>query len=132
MAPISVVVNGALGRMGQQVLSAVSGEEDMLGRGRRGPRCRRRQRLDSRQELCRCRSTSSLPDVLDGVDVVVDFSNAEGASGVIRDATPRKGQRRRRLHWNTGGLGSRKPQHLPTSTASASSSPPTSRWERLL
>ena len=89
MAPINVVVNGALGRMGQQVLSAVSGEDDM--RAVAGvDQAAKDDTVSTPDGAVSVPLSSSLSDVLDGVDVVVDFSNAEGASGVIRDAAPRK------------------------------------------
>ena len=89
MAPISVVVNGALGKMGQQVLSAVSGEDDM--RAVAGvDRAAGDTNVSPPDGSVSVPLSSSLPDVLDGVDVVVDFSNAEGALGVIRDAAPRR------------------------------------------
>ena len=89
MAPIDVVVNGALGKMGQQVLSAVSGEDDM--RAVAGvDRAAADATVSTPDGAVSVPLSSSLPDVLDGVDVVVDFTNAEGASGVISDAAPRK------------------------------------------
>ncbi len=89
MASINVVVNGALGKMGQQVLSAVSGEDDM--RPVAGVDLAARQATVSTPDgAASVPLSSSLSDVLDGADVVVDFSNAEGASGVIREAAPHK------------------------------------------
>ena len=88
MAPINVVVNGALGRMGQQVLSAVSDEDDMCAVA--GVDYAAKDATVSTPDgAVSVPLSSSLSDVLDGVDVVVDFSNAEGASGVIREAAPR-------------------------------------------
>ena len=89
MAPINVVVNGALGKMGQQVLSAVSAEDDM--RVLAGvDHAAKEATVSTPDGAVSVPLSSSLSNVLDGVDVVVDFSNAEGASGVIRDAAPRK------------------------------------------
>ena len=128
MSPINVVVNGALGKMGQQVLSAVSSEDDM--RAVAGvDHVADDSTVSTPDGAVSVPLSSSLADVLDGVDVVVDFTNAEGASGVIRDAAPAK---------STSSLGppasrtprSRRQTRSPANTASASSSPPTSRWAR--
>ncbi len=89
MSAINVVVNGALGKMGQQVLSAVAGEDDM--RVVAGVDHVAREAIVSTPDgEVSVPLSSSIADVLDGVDVVVDFTNAEGASGVIREAAPRK------------------------------------------
>ncbi len=89
MAPINVVVNGALGKMGQQVLSAVSGEHDMRALGG-VDHAAKDATVSTPDGAVSVPLSSSLSDVLEGVDVVVDFTNAEGASGVIREAAPRK------------------------------------------
>jgi 4-hydroxy-tetrahydrodipicolinate reductase len=89
MSPINVVVNGALGKMGQQVLSAVSGEVDM--RAVAGvDHAADDSTVSTPDGAVSVPLSSSLADVLDGVDVVVDFTNADGALGVIRDAAPQK------------------------------------------
>ncbi len=89
MSPINVVVNGALGKMGQQVLSAVSAEDDM--RAVAGVDLAATEDAVSTPDgAATLPLSSSMAEVLDGVDVVVDFTNAEGASGVMRDAAPRK------------------------------------------
>ena len=89
MSPINVVVNGALGKMGQQVLSAVSSEDDM--RAVAGvDHVADDSTVSTPDGAVSVPLSSSLADVLDGVDVVVDFTNAEGALGVIRDAAPSK------------------------------------------
>ena len=89
MAPINVVVNGALGKMGQQVLSAVSGEDDMCAVAG-VDHAASDATVSTPDGAVSLPLSSSLSDVLEGVDVVVDFTNAEGASGVIREATSRK------------------------------------------
>ena len=89
MSPINVVVNGALGKMGQQVLSAVSGEGDMCAVAG-VDHVADDSTVSTPDGAVSVPLSSSLADVLDGVDVVVDFTNAEGASGVIRDAAPSK------------------------------------------
>ena len=77
MSPINVVVNGALGKMGQQVLSAVSGEDDM--RAVAGvDHVADDSTVSTPDGAVSVPLSSSLTDVLDGVDVVVDFTNAEG------------------------------------------------------
>jgi 4-hydroxy-tetrahydrodipicolinate reductase len=89
MSPINVVVNGALGKMGQQVLSAVSSEDDM--RAVAGvDHVADDSTVSTPDGAVSLPLSSSLADVLDGVDVVVDFTNADGALGVIRDAAPQK------------------------------------------
>ena len=84
-----MVVNGALGKVGQQVLSAVEGEDGMsvlagvdLAAGSSAVSLPYGSKTIS--------LSSSLHDVIEGAHVVVDFTNAEGASGVIRTAAPRK------------------------------------------
>ena len=89
MSPINVVVNGALGKMGQQVLSAVSGESDMSAAAG-VDFAASGDTVSTPDGAVSIPLSSSLADVLDGVDVVVDFTNAGGASSVIRDAAPRK------------------------------------------
>ena len=89
MAPIKVIVNGALGRMGQQVLSTVCSEPDMEPVGG----------ADSQAEkdsLALPDGSGSVPlsadlaDVVAGADVVVDFTNADGALQVVRTAPAHK------------------------------------------
>jgi 4-hydroxy-tetrahydrodipicolinate reductase len=64
---IRVVVSGAAGRMGETVCEAVDGADDMELAGRADPS------LDA-----------PLEDVLDGTDVVVDFTTPDAASGNVR------------------------------------------------
>jgi 4-hydroxy-tetrahydrodipicolinate reductase len=64
---IRVAVSGAAGRMGETVCEAVEGAEDMELAGRADPS------LDA-----------PLEDVLDGTDVVVDFTTPDAASGNVR------------------------------------------------
>lgn len=86
---INVVVHGVLGRMGQQVLDAVTkapglipvGGVDMNASGATIAL------PDGSGEIP---LASSLDDALGDADVVVDFSSAEGALSVIRAATSRK------------------------------------------
>ncbi len=86
MSTINVVVHGALGKMGQEVLNAVTHAEDMYPVGA--------------ADLAADPGNLTLPDgsgqvplsndlsqVLSGADVVVDFSNADGAMSAIRTAS---------------------------------------------
>ena len=89
MSTINVVVHGALGKMGQEVLHALTGAEDMRPVGA--------------ADLAADPGSLTLPDgsgqvplsndlaqVLSGADVVVDFSNADGAMSAIRTASAHK------------------------------------------
>ncbi len=85
MSPINVVVHGVLGRMGQEVLRAVSFENDMRPVGA----------VDSRAEgesvsipdgSGALLVSPALEDSLGDAHVVVDFTNADGAASVIRTA----------------------------------------------
>ena len=86
MAAINVVVHGALGKMGQEVLKAVTNAPDMQPVGA----------ADGRAEpgaLALPDGSGTVPmsnllaDVLSDAQVVVDFSSAEGAMGVLRIAS---------------------------------------------
>ena len=86
---ISVVVHGVMGKMGQQVLDAVTREEGLTPVGAADVAA-------SEASIALPDGSGSIPlasavgDVLAGADVVVDFSSAEGAAAVIRAAAPRK------------------------------------------
>jgi 4-hydroxy-tetrahydrodipicolinate reductase len=67
--PIKVVVSGAAGRMGETVCGAVDGAEGMELVGRADPK------LDTK-----------VADVLDGADVIVDFTTPEAAPANVSDA----------------------------------------------
>jgi 4-hydroxy-tetrahydrodipicolinate reductase len=67
--PIKVVVSGAAGRMGETACEAVEGAEDMELVGRADPA------LDS-----------SVNDLLDGADVMVDFTTPDAAPANVVDA----------------------------------------------
>jgi 4-hydroxy-tetrahydrodipicolinate reductase len=67
--PIKVVVSGAAGRMGETVCGAVDGAEDMELVGRADP------------EL-----GTTVGDVLEGADVLVDFTTPEAAPANVREA----------------------------------------------
>ena len=89
MELIKVVAHGVLGRMGREVADMVCREPDLLPIGA--------------ADLAAQPGSYSLPDgsgsipisdslvdVLNGADVVVDFSNAEGAMQAMRTATARQ------------------------------------------
>lgn len=83
---INVVVHGVLGRMGQQVLDAVTKDPGLTPVGGADG-------FASESTIALPDGSGSVPlsknlqDVLSGADVVVDFSSAEGAVSVIRTAT---------------------------------------------
>ena len=88
MSPLNVVVNGALGKMGQQVLSAVSEDPGMNPVGGIDLAAK-----DSSLSLDNTSYTiplySSIEEISDGVDVVVDFTNGEGAESVLQTLAPK-------------------------------------------
>ena len=88
MASINVVVNGARGRMGQEVLGALCREPDMNPLA--GADIAGGDRLPLPDGSGTVPMAADLSDVLDGADVVVDFTNAAGALDAIRAAAPRK------------------------------------------
>jgi 4-hydroxy-tetrahydrodipicolinate reductase len=67
--PIKVVVSGAAGSMGETVCGAVDGAEGMELVGRADPQ------LDTK-----------VADVIEGADVMVDFTTSEAAPANVRDA----------------------------------------------
>src|SRR3954453_21670563 len=67
--PIKVVVSGAAGRMGETTCDAVEGADDMQLVGRADPA------LDT-----------PVKDVLDGADVLVDFTTPDAAPANVLDA----------------------------------------------
>lgn len=87
--PINVVVHGVMGKMGQQVLEAVTNANglhpiaaaDIAGT---------KDTITLPDGSGEIPISNSLTDVLDSADVVVDFTNADGAASVIRTAAPRK------------------------------------------
>ena len=85
---INVVVHGVLGKMGQQVLDAVTHAAGMQPVGAADITAGRGTLplLDGSGEIP---VSGALGDVLDGADVVVDFTNADGAASVLRTAAAR-------------------------------------------
>jgi 4-hydroxy-tetrahydrodipicolinate reductase len=88
MASINVVVSGAKGRMGQEVLAALCREPEMTPVA--GADLLGGDLLPLPDGSGSILISSNLGEVLDGADVVVDFTNAEGALSAIRTAAPRK------------------------------------------
>jgi 4-hydroxy-tetrahydrodipicolinate reductase len=89
MTPIKVVVNGVLGKMGLQVLATVAGEPDTQPVGGVDISAKNGS-MSLPDGSGTIPISTSLRDVLDGADVVVDFSGADGALEVIRTAPPRR------------------------------------------
>ncbi len=86
--PINVVVHGVMGKMGQQVLDMATRAEGMQPTGAADITASKGSLAlpDNSGDIP---LSSSLADVLDSADVVVDFSSAEGAASVMRAAAPR-------------------------------------------
>ena len=89
MSTIGVVVHGVAGRMGQEVLRALCAEPDMapVGGAHRSARGGSIALPDGSGSIP---VSSSLEQVIGAADVVVDFTDAEGALSVIRTAPARK------------------------------------------
>ena len=87
MAQINVVIHGALGKMGREVASAVCREADLnaVGAADKGAQPGSYTLPDGSGSVS---LSDSLEDVIGGAQVVVDFSNAEGAMSAIRTAAP--------------------------------------------
>ena len=89
MASINVAVHGALGKMGQEVLRALTSETGLTPVGAI-------DELATESSLQLPDSDISVPlasniaDLIEHADVVVDFSRADGAMQVIRTAAPAK------------------------------------------
>lgn len=88
MATINVVVHGAFGKMGREVIAAVGRESDLklVGAASRSAK-RGVHALPAGGSVP---LSSSLKDVLNGANVVVDFTNAEGAMTAMRVAAASK------------------------------------------
>jgi 4-hydroxy-tetrahydrodipicolinate reductase len=85
MASINVVVHGSLGKMGQEVLRAVTAAPDLtpVGAADANAKTGTLRLPDDSGEIP---VSDSLADVLRDASVVVDFSSAEGALAVLRTA----------------------------------------------
>lgn len=86
MSSINVVVHGALGKMGQEVLNAVTNAEDMNAVGA-ADLAAEPGNLALPDGSGQIPLSDDLSQVLSGADVVVDFSNATGAMSAIRTAS---------------------------------------------
>lgn len=85
---INVVVHGVMGKMGQQVLETVTSTLGMQPVGAADITASEGA-IALPDGLGEIPISGSLADVLDGADVVVDFTSAEGAASVLRTAAPR-------------------------------------------
>ena len=85
---INVVVHGVMGKMGQQVLETVTNTLGMQPVGAADITASQGT-IALPDGLGEIPISGSLDDVLDGADVVVDFTSAEGAASVLRAAAPR-------------------------------------------
>ena len=83
MATINVVVHGALGKMGQEVLRAVTNAEDMTPVGGADGRAEPGS-LALPDGAGIVPVSNVLADMLENAHVVVDFSSATGAMEVMR------------------------------------------------
>ena len=85
---INVVVHGVMGKMGQQVLETVTNTLGMQPIGAADITASQGT-IGLPDGLGEIPISGSLADVLEGADVVVDFTGAEGALSVLRTAAPR-------------------------------------------
>ena len=85
---INVVVHGVMGKMGQQVLETVTSTLGMQPIGAADIMASQGT-MALPDGLGEIPISGSLGDVLEGADVVVDFTGAEGAASVLRTAAPR-------------------------------------------
>ena len=85
---INVVVHGVMGKMGQQVLETVTTTLGMQPVGAADITANQGT-ISLPDGLGEIPISGSLDEVLEGADVVVDFTSAEGAASVLRAAAPR-------------------------------------------
>ena len=86
MSTINVVVHGALGKMGQEVLNAVTIAEDMTPVGA-ADQSAEPGSISLPDRSAQIPMSNDLSQVLAGADVVVDFSTADGAMSAMRTAS---------------------------------------------
>lgn len=86
MSTINVVVHGALGKMGQEVLNAVTNAEDMVPVGG-ADQAADPGSISLPDMSGQIPISNDLSQVISGADVVVDFSTADGAMSAMRTAT---------------------------------------------
>jgi len=89
MSTINVVVNGVLGKMGQEVLNAVCKEPGLVAVGG-ADAVAQKGTIDLPDGSGTIPVSSSLDDVIADAQVVVDFTNADGAANVMRTASSNK------------------------------------------
>ena len=89
MDTISVVVSGVLGKMGQQVLSAVTEASDTKPIGAVDKFAGNLDFIDLPDGSGKVPLSTSIDDVIDGANVVIDFSSPEGAINAIRSGSSR-------------------------------------------
>ena len=85
---INVVVHGVMGKMGKQVLETVTNTLGMQPVGAADITASQGT-IALPDGLGEIPISGSLDEVLEGADVVVDFTSAEGAASVLRAAAPR-------------------------------------------
>ena len=85
---INVVVHGVMGKMGKQVLETVTTTLGMQPIGAADITANQGT-ISLPDRLGEIPISGSLDEVLEGADVVVDFTSAEGAASVLRAAAPR-------------------------------------------
>ncbi len=85
MSTINVVVHGALGKMGQEVLNAVTNAPDMNPVGA-ADQAADPGSISLPDMSGQIPISNDLAEVLSGADVVIDFSTADGAMSVMRTA----------------------------------------------
>ena len=86
MDTISIIVSGVLGKMGQEVLSAVTASDYTTPIGSVDRFARDLECIELPDGSGQIPISSSIEDVIDGADVVIDFSSPEGAAAAIKSA----------------------------------------------
>ncbi|MCH7786398.1 MAG: 4-hydroxy-tetrahydrodipicolinate reductase [Chloroflexi bacterium] len=90
METIKIVIQGALGKMGQEVASTVCREAGMKAVGAVDKSALKDSSYDLPDGSGAIPLSNSLEDVVGDAQVVVDFSNAEGAMTAMRVAAAHK------------------------------------------
>ena len=87
MAELTVVVHGALGKMGQEVLNAVNGSDGLVAVGG-ADFAASESTVTIPNSNFNVPLTNDLSQIISSADVVVDFTNAEGARSVMATSAP--------------------------------------------
>lgn len=82
MSKIKVVVHGVMGKMGQQVLNSVTEAEDMIPVGGADYMLATNE-VALPDNTGTVKGSKDLQQVISGADVVIDFTNADGARNVM-------------------------------------------------